>query len=201
MPRLRRSFDGLSIRMYRIDPWSVHVGFEVDKVALGQVFLPVFRFSPVAITPPVLHTHSHLYVAITRRTNGQRIGFSFGNGGPLDRKVFSLSLFRVNVEPKFVLKCVITEPHRFNTGVGYLTTMCCYWGHLTSRRRGRDEFLKKILHRRVLSAVNNGIHLRIENTKVCLRMCKKGESVGKGVQTGAGTAQCKGLLPRVFACE
>jgi hypothetical protein len=37
------------------DPGSVHVGFVVDKVALGQVFHPVLRFSPVNFIPPVLH--------------------------------------------------------------------------------------------------------------------------------------------------
>jgi hypothetical protein len=31
-------------------PGSVHVGFEVDKVALGQVFLSFFLFSPVNIS-------------------------------------------------------------------------------------------------------------------------------------------------------
>jgi hypothetical protein len=33
---------------------SVYVGFVVDKVALGQVFLRVLRFSPVNIIPPRL---------------------------------------------------------------------------------------------------------------------------------------------------
>jgi hypothetical protein len=33
---------------------SIHVGFVVDKVALGQVFLRVLRFSPVDIIPPSL---------------------------------------------------------------------------------------------------------------------------------------------------
>jgi hypothetical protein len=37
------------------DPGSVHMGFVVDKVALGQVFLRVLRFSPVNFIPPVLH--------------------------------------------------------------------------------------------------------------------------------------------------
>jgi hypothetical protein len=37
------------------DPVSVHVRFVVDKVALGQVFLRVLRFSPVNLIPPVLH--------------------------------------------------------------------------------------------------------------------------------------------------
>jgi hypothetical protein len=39
----------------RVDPGSVHVGFVVDKVALGQVFPRVLRFSPVNSIPPVLH--------------------------------------------------------------------------------------------------------------------------------------------------
>jgi hypothetical protein len=37
------------------DPGSVHVGFFVDKVALGKVFLRELRFSPVNVIPPVLH--------------------------------------------------------------------------------------------------------------------------------------------------
>jgi hypothetical protein len=37
------------------DPGSVHVGFVVDKVALGQVFPRVLRFPPVNFIPPVLH--------------------------------------------------------------------------------------------------------------------------------------------------
>jgi hypothetical protein len=37
------------------DPGSVHVGFVVEKVALGQVFPLVLLFSPVRFIPPVLH--------------------------------------------------------------------------------------------------------------------------------------------------
>jgi hypothetical protein len=40
-------------------PRSVRVGFVVDKVALGQVFLRVLRSYPVSIIPPLLHIHSH----------------------------------------------------------------------------------------------------------------------------------------------
>jgi hypothetical protein len=39
----------------RFDFGSVHVGFVVDKVALGQVFPRVLRCSPVSLIPPVLH--------------------------------------------------------------------------------------------------------------------------------------------------
>jgi branched-subunit amino acid transport protein len=35
----------------------VHVGFVVDKVALGQVFLRVLPFSPASIIPPLFHSH------------------------------------------------------------------------------------------------------------------------------------------------
>jgi hypothetical protein len=48
-----RAFSDISF-----DPTSVHVGFVVDNVALGQVSLPVLPFSPVSIIPPMLHTHS-----------------------------------------------------------------------------------------------------------------------------------------------
>jgi hypothetical protein len=39
----------------RVRSRSVHVEFVVDKVALGQVFPRVLRFSPVNFIPPVLH--------------------------------------------------------------------------------------------------------------------------------------------------
>ena len=35
----------------------VHMGFMVDKVALGQVFLRVLWFFPVCTIPPMLHIH------------------------------------------------------------------------------------------------------------------------------------------------
>lgn len=38
---------------------EVHVGFLVNKVALGQVFLPVLRLSPVSTIPPLLHIDSY----------------------------------------------------------------------------------------------------------------------------------------------
>jgi hypothetical protein len=54
---LRRLVAGLSPLRPRFAPGSIHVGFVVDKVALGQVFLPVLRFSPTNIISPLLHTH------------------------------------------------------------------------------------------------------------------------------------------------
>jgi hypothetical protein len=39
----------------RVGSGSVHVGFVVDKVALGQVLFPSTLVSPVSFIPPVLH--------------------------------------------------------------------------------------------------------------------------------------------------
>jgi hypothetical protein len=41
--------------MSRFDPGTFHVRFVVDKVALGQVFPRVLRFSSVNFILPVLH--------------------------------------------------------------------------------------------------------------------------------------------------
>jgi hypothetical protein len=38
----------------QVRPGSFHVGYVVDKVALGHVSLRVLRFSPVNIIPPSL---------------------------------------------------------------------------------------------------------------------------------------------------
>ena len=48
--------------------------FVMDAMELGQVFLPILRFSPVNIIPLVLHIHLHLHVALTSRTNGRVLG-------------------------------------------------------------------------------------------------------------------------------
>jgi hypothetical protein len=55
MPWLRRLVAGLSPWRPGFDLGSVHVGFVVDKVALGHVFPRVLRFSPVSFIPLVLH--------------------------------------------------------------------------------------------------------------------------------------------------
>jgi hypothetical protein len=43
-------------------------------MALGLIILRTLRFTPVSIIPPVLHTHLHLYSALTRRTTGRSLG-------------------------------------------------------------------------------------------------------------------------------
>jgi hypothetical protein len=55
VPWLRRLVTGLSLRRPGFDPGPVHVGFVVDKMAVGQVFPQVIRFSPVSFFPPLLH--------------------------------------------------------------------------------------------------------------------------------------------------
>jgi hypothetical protein len=74
--RLKRLVAGLTPRRNGFDYWSVHVRFVLDKVALEQTFLPVLLFYLVCIIPPTLHTHLHLHVALTRRTNGRSLGTS-----------------------------------------------------------------------------------------------------------------------------
>jgi hypothetical protein len=42
----------------QVNPRSVHVGFVVDRVTLGQVFHQVLWFSLVSIIDPILCSHS-----------------------------------------------------------------------------------------------------------------------------------------------
>jgi hypothetical protein len=49
VPWPRQLVAGLSLRRPGFAPGSIHVGFEVGKVALRQVFLLVLRFSPFKI--------------------------------------------------------------------------------------------------------------------------------------------------------
>jgi hypothetical protein len=55
VPWARRLTAGLPLRRAGFDPGSVHLGFEVGKVALGQVFSRVFRSSLVIFIPVVLN--------------------------------------------------------------------------------------------------------------------------------------------------
>jgi len=70
----------------------------VYKVAMGQAFLRLLRFS---IIPPMLHTHLHLHVTLTRRTKEQEPSKNqlfFGNWEALNKKVLALfSVFKGEV--------------------------------------------------------------------------------------------------------
>ena len=66
--RLSRTMSGLWRFVVGLWPWRtgfspkpIHVGFVVNTVVLGQVFLPVPQRSPVSVIPPTLHTHSFAY--------------------------------------------------------------------------------------------------------------------------------------------
>jgi hypothetical protein len=61
------------------------------QVPLGEVFLPVLRFSPVYRFPPMFHTHLHPHVTLARKTNGQNLeivqkAVLSGNREELDRQ-------------------------------------------------------------------------------------------------------------------
>jgi hypothetical protein len=65
---LMRLVAGLSQRMFG----RVRVGFVLDKVALGQIFLRVLRFYPVSFISPRLHTHIGIIWGMNDRPVGGR---------------------------------------------------------------------------------------------------------------------------------
>jgi len=67
---LRWLVAGLSSKRLRFDPGPPYVGFVVDKLTLGPAFFEHIDFPSSNIIPPLLHTHLHLRVALTRRSNG-----------------------------------------------------------------------------------------------------------------------------------
>ena len=90
MPWLRRLVAGLLPRRTVFDPLSVHVIFVVDTMAVEQVFLRLYRFSP--IFPPVFHNRLRIHVALTRRSKGRSLGilqkqWCVGNLVAFNRKV------------------------------------------------------------------------------------------------------------------
>ena len=52
-------------RRARFDLWLVHVGFVVDEIVFGQVYLPVFQVFLVNIISTKLHTHQCIYIPST----------------------------------------------------------------------------------------------------------------------------------------
>jgi len=48
----------------QFDPRPVNVTFVLDKVALGQVFLPVRLFNPITNIPPESYPHSLVYIML-----------------------------------------------------------------------------------------------------------------------------------------
>jgi hypothetical protein len=52
---------------------SVHMGFVVDKVTVGQVFLRVHQYPSVSTIPTALHTQVHLNITVIKRTSGRSL--------------------------------------------------------------------------------------------------------------------------------
>jgi len=71
------------------------MGFVVDRVALGQVFISVFQLFRVNINPSLVHTQLHLCATLIIRTKGRSVVVFkkhcyFGNWGSLTRKVLAI---------------------------------------------------------------------------------------------------------------
>jgi hypothetical protein len=91
VPWLRRFFADLSQRRTGFDPGSVHVGFVVEKVALGQVFPPstsVFLLSLSFYCCSIQGKTKKLIIFITRMHDKlQSCGMSVASAaGPLTTK-------------------------------------------------------------------------------------------------------------------
>jgi hypothetical protein len=65
-----------TVHEYMSEPTDLKTlnSYRLNNVIVEHVFLPVLRFSPVTIIPPMLHTHLHLRVTLTRKTNRQSLG-------------------------------------------------------------------------------------------------------------------------------
>jgi hypothetical protein len=73
----------------RASPCDICGGHELYQ---GRFFSEYFRFSPVIINPPMLHTHLHQRATLVKTTNGRSLGefqmqLCLGNRGALDRIV------------------------------------------------------------------------------------------------------------------
>lgn len=61
MPWLSWLVAWLSLQWFGLNPKPDHVGFVVEEVALGKVFLRVLQILPACVILPMLHTHSVVY--------------------------------------------------------------------------------------------------------------------------------------------
>jgi hypothetical protein len=95
VPWLRRLVAGLSPRRPGFDPGSVHVGFVVDKVALGQIFPRVLWFSHCqfhSTSAPLLGKPKKLTIFIIGLHNKpQGCGASVASAtGPFTKKIIEI---------------------------------------------------------------------------------------------------------------
>jgi hypothetical protein len=75
VPWLRRLVTGLSPHRPGFDPGSVHVGFLVDKVALGQVFPRVLPFPPCQLHSLRGNTKKTDHLSLHLHSKGCTISF------------------------------------------------------------------------------------------------------------------------------
>ena len=72
----RPSASGFGPRRTGFNVKSVNVRFMTDEVTTRQVLLRMLHFSPVSIIPPLLHSHLHLHVALTKGSKERSLGTS-----------------------------------------------------------------------------------------------------------------------------
>jgi hypothetical protein len=71
----RAVYQVVSGRPLAAEAWVLsQLRYIVEKVAQGKVFAEYFGFPPVTVIAPMPHTHLHLDVALTGRTNSQSRG-------------------------------------------------------------------------------------------------------------------------------
>ena len=92
MQWLGRLVASLSPRGPAFDPRSIQVKYVLHKVALEQIFLREFLFSPVGSIPPGLHTHLHRQLLLPERQMGEtwepsKMQCSCEKRGTMDRKI------------------------------------------------------------------------------------------------------------------
>ena len=83
MPWLWRLVTGLSAPRPRFNPGPVRVRFVVGKVTLGQISLHIFRFSPVSVIPPIIHTPLYININLLRTTGRSLRSFNRSNAFPI----------------------------------------------------------------------------------------------------------------------
>ena len=106
-----RLVTGLSPRWTGLSPRSVYLWSMVSKVALGQVYLPVIRGSPVSISH-CLYTRRHLHRSLSIRSNEPSLGIfqksnSFPKSGTIKCKCTITFSGLQNANRRCVLCCAV----------------------------------------------------------------------------------------------
>jgi hypothetical protein len=77
MPYIKQSVTGFSLRRPGFNSRVVNVGFVVNKVEMGQVFLQVLWFS--LVNPPMLQIHLSVIQELTMSPSSQTYGSNTGH--------------------------------------------------------------------------------------------------------------------------